>query len=250
MAGDLLARPGIDLGLPTDNEKARRAFYEELGLTHLMTDHVMAGQDEVYYTLHDSWLKIVTTDQPMPAGVSGYDELLIVDRAAVQVSTLIDPDGLRVSVVPPGYRGIDQVGIVVKVNDVAAQERFLVNGMRATAEDSGFRVGNTIFFLEKSDPPVNPGPMFARGFTMVSLIVRDIVSAHQELIAGGGSHGLRICDDPIVPGRCLFSFVRDPNGNWIELVQFEELSGPLPKADVPPPSGEEFLNFRDSGTPT
>jgi hypothetical protein len=33
-------------------------------------------------------------------------------------------------------------------------------------------------------------------------------------------------------------------------VQFEELSGPLPKADVPPPSAEEFLNFRDSGSPT
>jgi lactoylglutathione lyase len=157
---------------------------------------------------------------------------------------------LAVSVVPPGYRGIDQVGVVVKVNDVAAQQRFLVTGMRATAEGEGWRVGNTVFFLEQPEAPIKPGPMFARGFTMVSLIVRDIVSAHQELIAGGASHGLRICEDPIVPGRCLFSFVRDPNGNWIELVQFEELSGPLPKADVPPPSAEEFLNFRDSGSPT
>ena len=68
---------------------------------------------------------------------------------------------------------------------------------------------------------------------MVSLIVGDIATAHQTLLAAGGSHGLRICEDSIVPGRCLFSFVRDPNGNWIELVQFADLSGP-PPAQLPP----------------
>jgi lactoylglutathione lyase len=250
VTGTLLARPGIDLGLPTDNEKARRGFYEQLGLSHLKTDTIMAGQDEVYYTLHDSWLKIITSDQSMPVAVSGYDRLLIVDPMADDVNALVDPDGLKVDVVPPGYRGIDQIGVVLKVNDIAAQERFLVMGMGAKPAGSAFRVGNTMFFLESADPSIVPGPMFACGFTMVSLIVCDIVAAHAALLAAGASHGLRICEDPIVPGRCLFSFIRDPNGNWIELVQFEDLSGPLPKPNSPPPSPEEFLSFRDHGVPT
>jgi lactoylglutathione lyase len=250
VTGTLLARPGIDLGLPTDNEQARRRFYEQLGLSHLKTDTIMPGQDEVYYTLHDSWLKIITSDVPMALGVSGYARLMMVDPAVDDVNSLVDPDGLNVAVVPPGYRGIDQIGVVVSVNDIAAQELFLVEGMGAKPTGSAFRVGNTMFFLERADPAIVPGPMFARGFTMVSLIVRDIVEAHEALLAAGASHGLRICEDSIVPGRCLFSFVRDPNRNWIELVQFEDLSGPLPKLDGSPPSPEEFLSFRDHGVPT
>src|ERR1700730_2840274 len=133
VSDELLARPGLDLGLPTDNEKSRRRFYEELGLSHLKTDNIMDGQDEVYYTLHDSWLKIITTDQSMPSAVSGYDRLLMVDPTVDDVHDAIDPDGLKVSVIPPGHRGIDQVGVVVKVNDVTGQEDFLVRGMGAQA---------------------------------------------------------------------------------------------------------------------
>jgi hypothetical protein len=248
VTADFLARPGLDFGLPTDNEKARRAFYEGLDLVHLKTDNIMDGQDEVYYELHGSWLKIVTSDQPMPAGVSGYDELLFVSGASTQVSRLIDPDGVKVSVVPRGYRGLDEVGVIVKVNDVSAKERFLSEGMQGDRTDSGgWRVGNTVFFVEQASPRLEPGPMFARGFTMVSLIVRSIYKTHAALCAAGASHGLRVCEDSIVPGRCLFSFVRDPNGNWIELVQFDDLSGPLPPVEAASPSVEEFLRFRDEG---
>jgi catechol 2,3-dioxygenase-like lactoylglutathione lyase family enzyme len=249
MRGELLARPGLDFGLPTDHERARRKFYEALGLSYLQTDHIMDGQDEVYYTLHGSWLKIVTSDKLMSEGVSGYQQLLIADPSVDHVTGLFDPDGLKVSLVPPGHLGIEEVGVVTKVNDVEAQVRFLLDGLEADPVGAGFRVGNTVFFIDKAESLLQPGPMFARGFTMVTLIVRDIFRAHASLIDAGGAHGLRVCEDPMVPGRCLYSFVQDPNGNWIELVQFSELSGPLPKVDRPPPSGEEFLRFRDHGIP-
>jgi catechol 2,3-dioxygenase-like lactoylglutathione lyase family enzyme len=246
---DVLARPGLDFGLATDHEAERRAFYEDLGLKHLMTDHLMPGQDEVYYTLHGSWLKIVTSDQPMKQGISGYSELLFVDPDAQFPRRLTDPDGIKVTVVPKGYRGIDEVGVVVRVHDRAAQVRMLIEGMHAEPVDGGFVVGNTVFFLEDIDAPLETTPMFSRGFTMVTLVLRNIAETHEALIKAGATNGLRICDDPVEPGRCRFSFVRDPNGNWIELVQFAELSSPLSPAAVPPVTPEEFLRFRDDGIP-
>lgn len=83
---------------------------------------------------------------------------------------------------------------------------------------------------------------------MLTLVVDDLTYAHQHLIASGGSHGIRMSTDPGVPGRCLFSFVRDPSGNWIELCQFADLSGPLPDLTEPDPSMDDFIAFRDHGT--
>jgi catechol 2,3-dioxygenase-like lactoylglutathione lyase family enzyme len=245
-----LARAGLDFGLGTDNEEAVRKFYESIGLTHLMTDPLMPGQDEVYYTMHASWLKFVTSDRPMTAGVSGYHTLMIANPDATEVEELVDPDGTCVQVVPVGHRDIEEIGVVMQVNNVAAQEKMLIEGARAERVASGgIRLGNTVFFLEKSSFELQPGPMFARGFQMVTYVVDDIAAAHASLIDAGARHGLRICGDPVEPGRCMFSFVQDPNGNWIELVQFSELSPNLPPATEPAPTGEQFLDFRDRGIP-
>jgi hypothetical protein len=245
-----LARSGLDFGLSTDNEDAVRKFYESIGLAHLMTDHLMPGQDEVYYTMHGSWLKFVTCNIPMSVGVSGYHTLIIAKSDATEVEELRDPDGTDVQVVPVGYRDIDEVGVVMQVNDVAAQVKMLIEGASAQRTPSGgIKLGNTVFFLEQASFDLQPGPMFARGFQMVTFVVDDIAAAHAGLIEAGARHGLRICGDPVEPGRCMFSFVQDPNGNWIELVQFSELSPNLPPAAEPAPTPEEFLDFRDRGIP-
>ena len=240
MDNPLLARQGLDFGLPTDSQQDRRAFYDALGLSHLRTEELGPGQNEVYYTAHGSWLKFVTSDEPLPSGVSGYHELLIADPRAGEPMTLVDPDGLVVSVVPRGYRGIQEMGLVMRVHDVDGQERLLVDGLRAEKTAEGLRVGNTVFFLEEDATPMTPGPMFARGFTWVALVVHDIVQTQKELLAAGAGPGMRICTDPRTPGRCVYSFLSDPNGNWIELVQFAELSGPLPPPADPAPTLEEI----------
>jgi hypothetical protein len=175
---------------------------------------------------------------------------MIANPDATEVEELQDPDGTPVQVVPVGHRDVEEVGVVMRVNNVAAQEKMLLEGARGQRVPSGgIRLGNTVFFLEEADTEIQPGPMFARGFQMVTFVVDDIAAAHAGLIEAGARHGLKICGDPVEPGRCMFSFVQDPNGNWIELVQFSELSPNLPPADEPAPTGEEFLDFRDRGIP-
>jgi hypothetical protein len=250
-----LARPGIDLGLPTHRRVEMCEFYErEVGLVHLETAPIVEGQDEIFYTMHGSWLKLNATDWELPPAVTGYRELLIADAGRSEPRHLTDPDGLAVTLVPVGHRGIDEVGVVVAANDLEEERRFVVEGMGGVAVggDAGanaYRVGNTVLFLEQAPEPIAPTPILTQGFTMLTLIVDDLLTAHQAMVAAGGIHGLRPAADPAEPERCVYSFVADPTGNWIELVQFGELSGPLPDLSASGPSFDEFFAFRDHATP-
>ncbi|CAN5442102.1 hypothetical protein BH10ACT3_BH10ACT3_00730 [soil metagenome] len=250
MSRGLLARDGLDFGLPTDNGDQMEAFYgTQLGLPLLQRDTISEGYYEVFYEMHRSWLKLNPSDVPMAPAVSGYSELLIADSGLAEPKSLTDPDGLTVTLVPTGHRGIDEVGRVIRSVDPDAQRRFITDGMGGVAVGEGHLVGNTMMFVEQIDQPLDITPIVCRGFTMLTLVVSDLPSAHARLIEAGGSHGLRMSTDPAHPGRCLFSFVRDPGGNWIELCQFADLSGPLPTLSEPDPSFEEFVAFRDHGTP-
>lgn len=245
----LLARPGLDFGVPTDRGPEMRTFYgERLGLPFLQENEIIPGHDEVFYELHGGWWKLNTSVEPLEPAVTGYRSILVADAAVSEPVVLTDPDGLVITRVPPGHRGVDEVGLEMVVPDVDAQRRFLLEGCGGDQVGDGIRVGNTVVFVEPGDGPMEITPIVRRGLTMLTFIVNDLLPAHEHLIAHGAQHGLRASDDPGVPGRCLFSFVRDPNGNWIELVQFAEGS-PLDPPPWPNPSFEEFMAFRDHGTP-
>ncbi|HEX7096748.1 MAG TPA: VOC family protein [Acidimicrobiales bacterium] len=247
---DMLARPGLDWGIPTDHGDAMREFYEKVvGLPFLDENEIIPGHDEVFYEMRGSWLKLNTSVEPLGPAVTGYRELMMVSDVT-EPRTHVDPDGLPITLVPQGWRGIEDVGLVMSVPDVDAQRRFIVEGMlgEPVGDGGGLRVGNTVIFVEQAGGPMEVTPIIRRGLTMLTLIVNDLLAAHQHLIDHGASHGLRASDDPGVPGRCQFSFVRDPNGNWIELVQFAQGS-PIPPPPWDNPSFEEFMAFRNHGTP-
>jgi catechol 2,3-dioxygenase-like lactoylglutathione lyase family enzyme len=247
----MLARPGLDWGVPSDHGGAMRAFYEhELGLAFLDANEIIPGHDEIFYEMLGSWFKINASAEPLEPAVTGYRELWMADTAASEPRTLVDPDGLAITRVPAGYRGVTEIGLVMSVPDVDAQRRFIREGMGGTpvAGSEGLQVGNTVIFVEQADGPMEVTPIVRRGLTMLTLIVNDLLAVHRHLLDHGGIHGIRASDDPGVPGRCQFSFVRDPNGNWIELVQFAQ-DAPIPPPPWENPSMEEFMAFRDHGTP-
>ncbi len=246
----LLARPGLDFGIPTDRGDAMMAFYaERTPCSFLSRDPIVEGQDEVFYELHRSWLKLNTTTWALPPAVSGFRELIAADPTLDAPRHLVDPDGLPVTLVPPGTDGIDEVGVVIRSEEPDRLRSFLAEGFGAEARGEGQVVGNTLFRVEPCEPLGARTPILTRGFTMLTLIVHDLLAVHDRLIAAGGSHGLKPALDPAQPERCIYSFVSDPDGNWIELVQFGELSGPLPALAGPALTFDEFFAFRDHGVP-
>jgi len=64
----------------------------------------------------------------------------------------------------------------------------------------------------------------APGFRYLTIQVWDVDAAHREVIDRGGMEGFA----PVTLGRVArIAFVRDPDGNWIELSQRALLTGPL-----------------------
>jgi predicted enzyme related to lactoylglutathione lyase len=67
--------------------------------------------------------------------------------------------------------------------------------------------------------------MTAKGYRYVTIQVRDVDREHAGILARGGAEGR----GPLTLGKLArISFVRDPDGNWIEISQRASLTGPLP----------------------
>ena len=66
--------------------------------------------------------------------------------------------------------------------------------------------------------------MRAKGFRYFTIQVVDVEREHARLIERGATEGMA----PVTLGETArISFIRDPDGNWIELSQRASLTGPL-----------------------
>lgn len=238
-----LARGVLDPGLFSDNAAKMQEFYlSEAGLDFIEELVHSPTYRELMFTVPGGKMKIQASTEVMRPAVTGYRELMIARPGLDEAVSLTDPDGLTVTLAPPGHRGVTHVGVLCAVADVAAEEEFLIKAMGARPVDGGLRVGDTQLILEQAAEPYTTTPPFARGFTYITLIVHDCVAAHQCLLDAGAEHSARILR---LADRCLFSWVKDPSGNWIEMVQYAELSGPLPDIDRLADHWDEVVRWRE-----
>lgn len=241
-----LARGLLDPGLFSDHEPEMRKFYEhEVGMPVIERLPHSDTYAEVFFELPPGKLKIQSFVDPLAPAVTGYRELILARPGLDEPRVVEDPDGLRVHLVPVGHRGVTTAGYVVGVPDVDAQIKFLVEGMGAEEHEGGWRVGDTQLFVEERAYDGEPTPPARRGFIYLTTIVHDCAATHAQLLKAGATHSLRTLR---LADRCLFSWVRDPNGNWVEIVQYAELSGPLPDIDRLDQHWDEVTEWRENGT--
>jgi catechol 2,3-dioxygenase-like lactoylglutathione lyase family enzyme len=237
-----LSRNTLDIGLFSDNPAMARYYIDVLGLPFVEALQHSDTYSENFYAANGASLKINASTEPMEAGTSGYRGLIIAREGVTQPQHFVDPDGLAVSIVPPGHEGVYQMGIVCEVPDTATERDFLVNGVGACDDHGVLRIGETAFFLRTGGVP-RPTPTWRRGFNYYVVFVRDIERAHQRLLDNGAEHSappLRLAD------RCIFSWVRTPSGNWLELVQYADY-GPLPDLPRAADHWPEIIRWRETG---
>ena len=222
-----LAKPRVDLGLHTNDRDAMLAFWQdEIGLPY---DHMLklgGGRQQHRHDLLGSVLKINHVRDPLPtAPRSGYRELLIARAGLGESESLTDPDGNRITLVPPGLHGIERIGVRMGVRDVAAHRRFYAEtlGLEAVGDDA-FRCGDSVLLVE-ADPDAAGDVVYqAAGYRYITIQVFDVDAEHAGILARGGTEGRA----PATLGTTArISFVRDPDGNWIEISQRASLVGPL-----------------------
>jgi lactoylglutathione lyase len=203
------------------------AFWQrEIGLAFEETLPLGGGVLQHRHAMNGSVLKLNAARDPLnEAPPSGYRELLIARDGIAAPVTMTDPDGNAVVLVPPGHEGITGIGLRVAVRDIAAQRRFWGGAMQFEATgEAGFRCGESLLMLAEAGAAVRTEPVRAPGFRYITVQVWDVDEEHKGIVERGGTEGR----PPVTLGATArISFVRDPDGNWIEVSQRASLTGAL-----------------------
>ena len=236
-----LAKDCIDVGLMTNQLDEMRAFYtERIKLPYEELLPVGGGVRQYRYGLLGSVLKINHSRDPLPTRMAGgYRRLSIAHGDATEISSLADPDGNQIQLVPRDHFGIDQIGIHLGVTNEADFDHFygeVLGGQKLGPKR--YRIGKTVLTFEHDtnatranrDAPRKAAEvmtsMRAVGFRYMTIQVRDCSATFKHCIANGAWEG----SAPMTLGDVArICFIRDPDGNWIEISQRASLTGPLPK---------------------
>jgi len=122
----LLAKNVVDVGLSTNNlEPMLRFWQQDAGLRFDQILPVRRGQKQYRYDADGSVIKLNHHMDPLPeAAPSGYREVIIAREDVDDPCPMVDPDGNRVRLVPPGHDGVTQLGIAMGVRSLSEHRRF------------------------------------------------------------------------------------------------------------------------------
>ena len=234
----LLAKTVIDVGLSTNNlEPMLRFWQQDAGLRF---DHVLPvrrGQKQYRHDAEGSVIKLNHhAEQLADAAPSGYRELIIARAGVGQPRAMSDPDGNRISLVPPGHDGMTQIAVAMAVRSLREHHRFYCDILgfaeQPWSRGVGFRLGDSLVLLEEDRAATVDPVRQARGWRYITLQVADIDAVHDELRAKGVREGLA----PITLGDVArISMILDPDGNWIELSRRASIVGSLGFSDASKP---------------
>lgn len=236
-----LAKHCLDLGLFTNRIDELRTFYgERLGLQFETMLPLGGGMRQYRYLASGSVIKLNHSRNPLAPRVAGGYTGLVIAAATIQTpQPLLDPDGNQVTLVPLGHDGVRGIGIRLGVSDPAAFERFYATALDCERLAPGsVRLGDTVISFV-ADPAARRAPeapvvrtplevvtaMAALGIRYFTVQVLDCDAAYRRLTAAGA----RAAMAPMNFGALArISFVRDPDGNVIEISQRAAEGRPLP----------------------
>jgi lactoylglutathione lyase len=224
-----LAKPCIDVGILTNRGDEQLAFWQrEVGLPFEERLPVRRGFVQMRHGMNGSVFKLNVVEGPIPdSPIAGYRELWIARDGVTAPRELVDPDGNRVALVPPGHAGVTGIAVVLAVRDAAAHARFYRDALELEAAGAGaFRCGTSLFLVREDASARGDAARDGLGYRYTTIQVWDCDAETAGITERGGTLGA----PAITLGKTArFSFVRDPDGNWIEISQRASLTGPLPQ---------------------
>ena len=172
----MLAKPCIDIGMRTSNLDAMLEFWQHrVGLPYEELLKIGQGVHQHRLGLLGSVLKLNHSREPLPdTPPSGYRELLIAADVAAP-EPLLDPDGNRVTLVPPGFEGVTHIGMRMAVTSMDSSRHFFRDIIGAAqAGESAFRWGTTLL-IPVEEPGLGPsGGMQGGGYRYLTVQVYKV----------------------------------------------------------------------------
>jgi predicted enzyme related to lactoylglutathione lyase len=227
-----LAKPALDVGLYTNNRDSALAFWgTTVGLAYSELLRVGAGVQQHRHLIGESVLKINHSRDPLGAAAAGGIRAISIARsfvedveeAVVDSRPMQDPDG-NVVFLTPTASSVEQLRVHLTVSNLAQHQDFYGSTLGLPAmTDHVFCCGVSQIELVEGEAQQDPEQR-APGYRYLTVQVFDVKQTHKDILAGGGREGMA----PVKLGDVAhISFVRDPDGNWIEISQRKSLTGSL-----------------------
>jgi catechol 2,3-dioxygenase-like lactoylglutathione lyase family enzyme len=221
-----LAKQALDVGLFTNQREPMLAFWQQAGAAYSEDLAIGGGVLQHRHAFGDSVLKINHCRDPLPpAPPSGIRQLVVGVASLTEPADLVDPDGNALRLEP--LQQVPQIRVELVVSNLGAHQDFYgrILGL-PTLDDVTFECGVSQIRLSEGEAAIDPVQR-ARGYRYLTVQVRDVLRSHAEIVGRGGREGRA----PVRLGDVAhISFVRDPDGNWIEVSQRKSITGSLDSA--------------------
>ncbi|MCP3937379.1 MAG: hypothetical protein GY708_18660 [Actinomycetia bacterium] len=222
-----LAKQAIDVGFQTNRWEEHESFWrDQIGLPYNHLLKVGGGVHQHRHDLHGAVCKVNSVRDTLPVDQpGGYVGLTIVASHDEAIGSHATPDGTPVRVITHAAEPTVLTIVDIEVTDVEETKGALVALGAIATDDSTVRLGETQLSLVENTNRQPTGERNATGFRYLTIQVADVRAAHAHALGNGLTEGTA----PIKLGEVAFiSFVRLPDGDWIELSQRASLTGPLP----------------------
>jgi len=223
-----LAKPHFDVGWFTDRKEESLAFWaDEVGLAYEELLPTGGGNHQHRFAMNGAVLKMNLGREALPPlPDAGFRELTIDRPGLLAPKDLSAPGGHPLRLAPQRVGGVPSVAMRIAVRDLDAARRFYGEGLGLPTEGGDvFRCGHARLCLEEDAEAAVDPPLRGPGYRYLTIQTTDCMAAHRAVLARGGQEGAA----PRKMGEvAIFSMVRDPEGNWIELSQRASLTGTLP----------------------
>ncbi len=220
-----LAKPAIDVGLFTNQLEPMLDFWQnQAGVPFSELLPLGGGLRQHRHAIGQSVFKLNHAREPLSgAAASGIRSLTVASVKVRTTSERSDPDENRVILVP-ALQGIPPLTIHLVVSNLETHRQFYGKTLGLDEASPGvFAAGESRLALTQGAATQDPVQQ-ALGFRYMTLQIFDVVAAHAHVLVSGGREG----SAPRRLGEVAFiSFVRDPDGNWIELSQRKSIVGSL-----------------------
>lgn len=222
-----LAKQQIDVGLYTNQREAQLDFWQKtVGLEFDHLGKLGGGVHQLRHHCNGSIIKVNHARDPLsrdePTGLAG---LVIAVDGLESPRTLADPDGNEIILTPRGRDEVTNLALRLRVANREASRTFYCGALGFEDRgDNRLRCGVSQIWLEEDPAAPAVGAVPGIGLRYFTLQIFDCDACHAAVLAAGGLEGR--------PPRTLgdtvrYSFVRDPDGNWIELSERAPLTGGL-----------------------
>ncbi len=220
-----LAKPALDVGLYTNDLTASLTFWKQAQVPFDTLLKLGGGLHQHRHTIGESVLKVNHARTPLPERApSGLRQLWIARDGLEAPLALQSPDADAVTIVPTGHEGVNQIKLDLVVSDLPTHRHFygVLCGF-PEIDHNRFAIGASLLHLHEGSAQSDPEQR-APGLRYMTVQVFDVRAEHANIIAQGGREGMA----PVRLGDVAhISFVRDPDGNWIEISQRKSITGNL-----------------------